>query len=290
MLDGTYFQGMCVLIASTKDYVINWQFCDREKTVAWEALLAKIPPPDIAIVDGQRGLEAALQNCWPDTKIQRCYFHIRLTGSKYLTRNPRLEENKALLGLYQALTAITCLEEAVAWQQQFHNWYHQNRQFLKQRSFLRNTPKALRPKHLQPGQISWYTHRATRSAYFSLKRLLQRDQLFTWLTARTSPAEVLPRATSRLEGQYNKPIKDLMRAHRGMSEPHATVAIAWFLYVRTEQALEPWKLVAPHHWQTPNQRRVVSTTNDTGAPALFDTNFSWEDGNGIQHGWGGRSH
>lgn len=77
MLDGTYFNGICVLIANTKKHVINWQFCDREKTVAWEALLAKIPPPDIAVIDGQRGLEAAIRNLWPETKIQRCYFHIR---------------------------------------------------------------------------------------------------------------------------------------------------------------------------------------------------------------------
>ena len=123
-----------------------------------------------------------------------------------------------------------------------------------------------------------------------MKRLVQRDQLFIWLTAKTTTDEQLPRATSRLEGQNSKPIKDLLRAHRGMSEPHATVAIAWFLYLRTEHAQQPWKLVAPHHWQHPRPRRAVSTTNDTGTLALFDTNFSWEDGNGIQHGWGGRAH
>ena len=61
MLDGTYYNGMCVLIAVTKDHVIDWQFCDREKIVAWESLLAKIPAPDIAIVDGQRGLLAAIK-------------------------------------------------------------------------------------------------------------------------------------------------------------------------------------------------------------------------------------
>lgn len=150
-----------------------------------------------------------------------------------------MEQNKALLGLYTALTSITNIDEAIAWQQQFHDWYQQHRDFLKQRSYLKNTPPGLRPKHIQPGQKSWFTHRQSRSAYFSLKRLVQRDQLFTWLTARTAPDEHLPRATSRLEGEYNAPIKALLRDHRGMTEHHATVAIAWFLYTRTETAQEP---------------------------------------------------
>ncbi|OAV51222.1 hypothetical protein A6F49_02245 [Enteractinococcus helveticum] len=109
MLDGTYYQGMCVLIAVTKDHVIDWQFCDREKIVAWEALLAKIPAPDIAIVDGQRGLLSAIKNIWPETKIQRCYFHIQLTGTKYLTRRPVLEANKTLRVLYTSLTDVDSL-------------------------------------------------------------------------------------------------------------------------------------------------------------------------------------
>src|SRR5690625_990360 len=140
------------------------------------------------------------------------------------------------------------------------------------------------------GQKSWFTHQRTRSAYFALKRLVTHDQLFIWLTERDHPDEPLPRATSRLEGGHNQPIKELFRNHRGMSESHATVAISWLLYMRTETAQQPWKLVTPHHWATTRKHRIISTTDDTGTPALFDTHFSWEDGNGIQRGWAGRSH
>ena len=207
MLDGTYYQDMCVLIAVTQSHVVNWQFCDREKTVAWEALLAKIPPPDIAIIDGQRGLLAALGKIWPETKIQRCYFHIQLTGTKYLTRRPMLEPNKTLRTLHTSLTEVDSLEAAAAWLQQFHTWYQAHRKFLKHRSYLSATTAADQPKTLRAGQTSWYTHKDTRSAYFALKRLVTNDHLFTWLTARTQEHEPLPRATSRLEGQRNKPIK-----------------------------------------------------------------------------------
>ncbi|MFE3961289.1 IS256 family transposase, partial [Nocardia sp. NPDC059091] len=47
MLDGTYFNGWCVLIAHTGTHVIDWQWCDREKTASWTALLERIPAPTV---------------------------------------------------------------------------------------------------------------------------------------------------------------------------------------------------------------------------------------------------
>src|SRR5699024_627394 len=139
------------------------------KIVAWESLLAKIPAPDIAIVDGQRGLLAAIKNIWPETKIQ-------LTGTKYLTRRPVLESNKTLRALYTSLTKVDSLDTATSWLTEFHAWYQQHQNFLKHRSYLANTRPDQRPKRLQAGQKSWFTHQRTRSAYFALKRLVTHDQ------------------------------------------------------------------------------------------------------------------
>ncbi|MCU4297616.1 hypothetical protein D3I60_11080 [Brevibacterium permense] len=52
MLDGTYFNGWCVLITHTETHVIDWQWCDRENTASWTALLTRIPAPTVAIIDG----------------------------------------------------------------------------------------------------------------------------------------------------------------------------------------------------------------------------------------------
>ncbi|MCX8454921.1 IS256 family transposase, partial [Paenarthrobacter ureafaciens] len=62
--------------------------------------------------------------------------------------------------------------------------------------------------------------------------------------------------------------------------------VDWYLYLHTELPQDPWQLVRPHHWQP--RRRNPTLTDDPTGPALHDTAFSSEDGNGIQKGWGGR--
>lgn len=72
MLDGTYFNGWCVLIAFTGSHVVDRQWCDEEKKVAWQTLMQRIPAPGAAVVDGGTWLHAALRHYWPDTRMQRC--------------------------------------------------------------------------------------------------------------------------------------------------------------------------------------------------------------------------
>ena len=44
-VDGLYLSSKwCCLVAITDGKVITWQWCDREKTAAWKALLEQIPP------------------------------------------------------------------------------------------------------------------------------------------------------------------------------------------------------------------------------------------------------
>ncbi|WP_420492427.1 transposase-like zinc-binding domain-containing protein [Buchananella felis] len=47
MLDATYFQGWCLLVAYTGKHVIAWQWCDQEKKTARQALLEPLPAPDM---------------------------------------------------------------------------------------------------------------------------------------------------------------------------------------------------------------------------------------------------
>lgn len=280
MLDGTYLQGWCLLIAFSGDHVLGWQWCDRESQPAWIALLKRLPAPGMVVVDGGSGVAAALSQCWPHTPVQRCYFHIFRTVTRHLTMHPRLEAGKQLRALTRALMKVTDLDQARAWIVEYLAWETRWDQFLKHRSYP-STHKQ-RPGWLGAHQQWWYTHRELRTCRALFRGLLRRNELFTWLTL-DKPR--LPRTTSPLEGGPNKAIKDLLRVHRGLPQHHAKRGIEWLLNTWSQFPHEPWSLTRPHHWQPTRPQRPITQEPDRPQPG---TAFSWEDGNRIHKGWAGR--
>lgn len=280
MLDGTYLQGWCLLIAFAGKHVLGWQWCDRESKPAWVNLLKGLPAPEMVVIDGGRGVAAALAECWPQTKVQRCYFHIFQTVTRHLTMNPRLEAGKQLRTLTKALMKVADIDQARAWVVEYLAWEGRWDQFLKHRSYPSSHKE--RPAWLGAHQTWWYTHRELRKCRALFRGLLQRDELFTWLTAQPAPQ---PRTTSPLEGGPNKAVKDLLRLHRGLPEHHARRSIEWLLNSWTEHPHQPWSLARPEHWNPPKPTPRVADEPDGPQPG---TAFSWEDGNGLRKGWAGR--
>jgi hypothetical protein len=94
-----------------------------------------------------------------------------------------------------------------------------------------------------------------------------------------------------LEGGPNGAIKYLLRDHRGLSTTHARRAVEWLLDSLTTHPRHPWTLTKPEHY-TPSAtpRPTTPSRDEPVGPATYDTAFSPDDGNGIQHGWAGRSH
>lgn len=76
-----------VLIAVAGGHVIGWHVAKSEKAAAWQCLMARIAPPDVLVCDGGGGVLKAAKATWPDTRIQRCLFHVQanileLTGRR----------------------------------------------------------------------------------------------------------------------------------------------------------------------------------------------------------------
>ncbi|WP_350270567.1 IS1249 family transposase [Brevibacterium sp. CBA3109] len=287
MLDGTYFNGWCVLIAHTGKHAIDWQWCDQEKTASWTALIRRIPARVAAIVDGNGPLTTTIKRLWPGTRIQRCHFHVRQAANKHLTRRPNLPANKELLAIYTMLTDVSTLEQAAAWTGEFAGWEAKWEAFLKHRTTAQSG--APRPSYVRPGQHWWYTHLRTRRAWKLVAGLIRDDQLFTWLEL-AEEGLVIAKTTNALEGGPNKAIKDFLRHHRGLPVEHARRGVDWLLYRQTEAASDPWELVTPSAWAKKPERRLVRPDSGRSeTTSLYGTSFSIEDGNGIQKGWGGRS-
>lgn len=284
MLDGTYFNDWCVLVAYTGNHVIGWQWCDREKHASWSALLQQIPAPAATIVDGHKGLESALREHWPESKVQRCLFHIQQNIRTHLTMRPNLDAGKELLALAKALTPIQDLDQAAVWAGEFASWEARWESFLKTRTYAKKNTE--RPSGIGTNQQWWYTHLRLRRARGTLATVLKNGHLFTWLTSATD-GHKLDRTTSPLEGGINAGLKHLLRDHRGLTDDHAKRAVDWYLYLHTQSPQDPWTFVKAGHWQP--QRKQTKTIQEPIGPALYDTAFSPDDGNGIQQGWAGRS-
>lgn len=286
MLDGTYLQDWCVLIAYDGRHVLDWQWCDTEKKIAWAQILTRWPAPRMLVMDGGSGLHAAAREHWPAARVQRCYFHIFQTVRRHTTLQPRLDAGRQVLALTRALMNVHSLDQAAAWMGEYATWEARWDEFLRHRTYATNA--TARPSGVALDRTWWYTHRELRATRTLFRGLIRHDNLFPHLELPGPGQAPWPRTTSPLEGGPNNMVKHLLRQHRGMPAHHARTAVDWLLDSMTANPRNPWTLALPEHWNPPRTRPQVTPEPDPG-PA-YGTSFSWEDGNGLQHGWAGRSH
>ncbi|CAN5642789.1 IS1249 family transposase [soil metagenome] len=233
LIDATQIGNLACLIARTLKYVINWHWAGWESSNTWEVLLSQLPAPLVVVCDGQKGILLAIARCWPKTRIQRCLFHIWQNMRTKLTLNPQTEAGQELLALYRQIWDVKTVEQAEVWQAQFQHLYSCYASFLKQRTYLQN-PKLGQRKW-------WYTHRGVRSAYRQIDKLLEDNQLFTYLDANllNQTKQAIPTTTNYVEGGINSQLKEKLKLHRGLSQTHQQRLVDWYLYARTEDPKPP---------------------------------------------------
>lgn len=265
LVDGIWIGEYCLLIAlSDTGNVLAWQWSGGESVAAWKALLNQIEAPGILVSDGGTGLPTALAACWPETKHQRCLFHLQMNVSRHLTRNPRTDAGRALRALVMRLSEIHDEDAAIAWQLKLEQWWQAFGHLTRERTMFRN------------GQWG-FTHDRLRKAWQLIRRVSRNDTLFTWITYGN------PRTTSPLEGGINSQIRDLLRRHRGMSEHHRRRAVEWFLVLH-ELPLE--RALTTAHTATPPE--PSAETEEPDGPALYDTGLDASEGLWLRTGWAGR--
>lgn len=268
LVDGIWIGSWCLLIAVTERLeVLAWQWCGGESTAAWTALLERIPAPAVVVCDGGTGIASAVRATWPETKTQRCLFHVQMNIRRHLTLNPRTDAGRRLLALSRELSAVRGPDDVIAWRLKLETWWQAHGHLTKERSF--------------DGRTSWFTHDRLRKAWQLLARLTRDGTLFTYVTHGNS------RTTSALEGGINNGIRHVLRAHRGMSEPHMKRAAEWFLTLH-ELRIEDAHQLIPAASPPPNPG-AEGIEEDTEEPTLYDTGLNAEEGLWARSGWAGRA-
>jgi hypothetical protein len=230
LLDGIRIGAFVCLIARTPKHVIAWRWVFWESSNTWSTLLQMIPPPTVVVCDGQKGILLAIWRLWPESAIQRCLFHIWQNIRSKLTLHPKTEAGQKLLQLTRDLWQVKTKEQAFVWQKHLETWYKQYEDLIKERTYIAN------PEPRQ--QKWWYTHRGLRSAYRQLAKLLQDNQLFTYLDKNLT-VEPIPRTTNHVEGGINSQLRDKLKAHRGLNQLHRQRLVDWYLYTRTRDQKPP---------------------------------------------------
>lgn len=146
----------------------------------------------LAIVcDGRKGL---IQS-FADIPVQMCQFHQSAIIRRYLTKRPKLQAAKELMGILD-MVKQTDKESFIG---ALQSWFSQWETFLNERTTNKDTGK------------SFYTHKRLRSAYRSLKCNL--PWLFTWYDYMDLN---IPNTTNSIDGHFAD-LKNKLRNHNGLS-------------------------------------------------------------------------
>lgn len=215
ILDGVYIhkKSHCVLIVMTPKGVVDWMFVEYENLKAWRLLLKTLKMPLAVVCDGQKGLSKATKLKWPNARVQRCLAHLLRALRRYLTQSPKSEAGFKLLKLTKLLPSVWTRRQKRRWIHAYFKLFKRYDFLLKEKTYHTNSNGV---KHW------WYTHRALRSAFFTIKSCL--PEMFTYVGHYE-----IPRTSNYVEGGINSRLKELVHRHRGLSVEKKKVLVNCFL-------------------------------------------------------------
>lgn len=205
--DAKFIDGnrLCALVALTEADAIFWQFAPGENEGTWALFMQKFAPPLVVVADGEKGLARFVKRFWPETRFQRCHFHMVKLVIRYTTRDPKDEPSKEIFGLALRLKTIKTKAQRDQWVMLYKIWEKQYAWYFKQKS-----------------PTGGYAYRKLRSVRYAFKVAL--PDLFTYLDI-----EGCPNTTNDVEGWINAAIAEKIARHRGMKPNEKKVLVSTVL-------------------------------------------------------------
>lgn len=162
--------------------------------------------PSYVTMDGEQGVMRAIGEVWPQTKIQRCLYHIQREGMRWLRTHPKTQAGRELRRLLSTLCYIQSVKDRDLFIQAFQKWKE------KHLEFVRSLPK---------GNV----------AFKDLKRTITLinnalPNMFYYLKDPN-----VHKTSNALEGFYSRLKSDYQR-HRGLSQEHKIQYLKWYCYFK----------------------------------------------------------
>ena len=262
-VDGIYLsKKACILICCDEKHVLGWYLCRYEHSRAWRALMSRIAEPRIVVSDGGTGFAKALKKTWPNTKHQRCLFHVFCQVRRYTTSRPKTAAGLELYVLAKDLLHLETQTDADLWTHRFIDWIEKYKEFLNQ--MTRDEYGNLRP-----------THERLIKAEHSLIRLLRERTMFTYMDESLKAQIVeIPSTTNRIEGGTNARLRSMLRDHRGLSVERRIKAVFWWCYMHSPRPLSATEIIKV----MPTDKSISAIYNRMSAKAQLEYSIpDWGD-------------
>jgi len=266
-VDGIYLARDCVvLIARSREHTLSWHLAESESRRAYEELMSKVVPPEVVVCDGGSGFASAARSVWPQTRVQRCLYHVFCQVRRYTTSRPRLQAGRELYALALELLHVETLGQAEWWVERYLAWCEFWDDFLEERT---RTERGLE-----------YTHERLRKARRSVSSVLGQQTMFTYLDPALTAEGPLPSTNNLIEGGTNARIREMLRNHRGMSLMRRIKATFWLCYMDTERPLPASEILSsmPTDDDMELLRRMYGPVpRDPFAPEEWGSGLVWEE-------------
>ncbi|MGE4624829.1 IS256-like element ISBlo17 family transposase [Bifidobacterium longum subsp. infantis] len=260
-----------VLIAVAGGHVIGWHVAKSEKAAAWQCLMARIAPPDVLVCDGGGGVLKAAKATWPDTRIQRCLFHVQANILELTGRRPRLEAGGRLRRVALSLPRVGDAGGAAEWLVSYNQWEQDFASFLDEKS------------EYADGSVN-DMHQRLVKARRMIRRRIREGQLFTFLDEGLASVGPVP-STNNLVESWNARLRDMLRRHRGLRLVRRLKAICWWCHQHTERPETDAWLAAnamtderlERLYRQAWERSPQGQYETFGIPARYGTGIDWNE-------------
>lgn len=261
-VDGIYIsRKACILICCDDRYVLGWYLCRYENARAWKTMMARIAEPIMVVSDGGTGFAKALKKTWPHAKHQRCLFHVFCQVKRYTTSKPKTAAGIELYVLAKDLLHLETKGEMESWVTRFIEWMQKYNRFLSQLTY-------------DEYGNSRYTHERLIKAQNSIMRLLKENTMFTYFDeGLKKELDKIPRTNNQIEGGINSRLREMLRAHRGLSVERRIKAVFWWCYMHSPEPLSATEIlnvmptdksIAEIYAKMTNQEKLSGSIPDWG--------------------------